>query len=194
MRYHRFLGILLACMLSASVSAQSPTVTVERRDNHLRISAPQFHFIQGKALDKLHDGSTVHYRISLAAVAENTGSSAFFLQEQFAVSFDLWEEKFSVVQLGATGREASRLTAPQAEAWCLDNMPVPLRSVPATQPFMIKLTCEISEKDEEAGSKTESGATLAGLIEIFSRKEKEAPVRWEAATGFLRLGDLKNGR
>jgi hypothetical protein len=34
--------------------------------------------------------------------------------------------------------------------------------------------------------------TLAGLIDLFSRRGRETPPHWEASSGSLRLADLKD--
>ena len=94
-------------------------------------------------------------------------------------SFDLWEEKYSVVQSGAKERSASRLTAAMAEAWCLENMPIPVSGVPGDQPFIVKFECSL-EQNEEKNGENHSSLTLARLIDIFGRKKDEPLPRWEA--------------
>ena len=122
--------IAVAGMLSANAQEKSGSLVVENFGDHLRVSAPQMHFLDGKALEMLHNGSTVTYILTLTVAAEQAAKPAFRLQEQFLLSFDLWEEKYSVVQTGPEGRAASRLTPEMAEAWCLENMPIPLQAVP----------------------------------------------------------------
>ena len=110
------------------------------------------------------------------------------------MSFDLWEEKFSVVKAGPGGRSASRLSAAMAEAWCLENLPLPVRVVPAQEPFVIRWECRIGENEEESVGDTRPALTLAGLIDVFSRKKSEVPPKWEATAGPLRLQDVKTVR
>ena len=86
----------------------------------------------------------------------------------------------------------SRLTAEMAEAWCLENMPIPVQEVPEKKAFVIRLMCSIKESEWENGGKSSSGLTLANLIEVFSRKEKEEPPRWEATSGPIRVDSLKD--
>ena len=188
---YQILLIAVAGLMGASVLATSKSLVVEHCGDHLQVSAPQLHFLEGKAVEALHNGSTVTYVISLAVVAEQTVKPTLLLQERFLVSFDLWEEKYSVVQAGPGGRAASRLTAVMTEAWCLENMPIPLRAVPERQSFMIRLECSIDESENESGKKGNSSLTLAGLIDIFSLKREAEPLKWEADSGPLRLDDLK---
>jgi hypothetical protein len=196
MRSARFRILLLAVagILSVGEWAHAQLLKVERHGDYLHVFAPQFHFITGRALNKLHDGSAVTYVITLSTVPEHAEKAAFILQERFTVSYDLWEEKFSVIQTGRNGRAISRLTAAMAEAWCLENMSVPVRMVPEQQLFMIKLECSIDERGAENDGKGDSGLTLEGLIEVFSRKQDERPLHWESTTGFVRLSDLKNNK
>jgi hypothetical protein len=192
MRCYRY-GILLiavAGILSANVLAKSMSLIVEHCGDHLRVSAPQMHFLEGKPLETLHNGSTVTYILSLAVIAEQAAEQTFLLQERFLVSFDLWEEKYSVVQAGSGGGGASRLTAAMTEAWCLERMSIPLRSVPERQSFMVRLECFI-ENEKENGGKSQSRLTLAALIDIFSRRSEAENLKWEAASKPLRLEDLK---
>ncbi len=189
---YRILLIAVAGILGANALAKSRSLTAELHGDHLRVRAPQMRFIEGEALEKLHNGTTVAYVISMAVVAEQNVKPTFLLEERFLVSYDLWEEKYSVVQAGPGGRAASRLTAVMAEAWCLENMPIPLQAVPERQSFMIRLECSIEENENGNVGKSSSSLTLAGLIDIFSRKRKTEPPKWEAVSGFLRLDDLKS--
>ena len=193
MRYYRIPFILIiAGILSAVLPAQSGSLNVELRDDKLYVSAPQLHFIAGKAVEKLHNGSSVTYIIVLTAMAEHTGTPVPLFREQFMVSYDLWEEKYSVVRKGQDGRAVSRLTAAMAETWCLENMPIPLQVLPEKVSFMIRLECSIVESEPENGENKNSVLSLANLIDVFSRKEKEESPRWEASAGPLRLDDLKS--
>jgi hypothetical protein len=188
---YRILLIAVAGILSANVPAKSGSLAVEHCGDHLRVIAPNMHFLEGKPLETLHNGSTVTYILSLAVVAEQAAEPTFLMQERFLVSFDLWEEKYSVVQAGPGGHAASRLTAAMTEAWCLERMPIPVRAVPERQQFMVRLECYIEENEKESDGKNNSGLTLAVLIDIFSRKREAEPLKWEAASETLRLEDLK---
>lgn len=194
MRCYRYKILLIAVagILGASLLAKPRSLIVEHSGDHLKVSAPQVHFLEGKALEKLHNGSTVTHILSLTVVAELNAKPTFLLEERFLVSYDLWEEKYSVVQAGPGGRTASRLTAAMTEAWCLENMPIPLRAVPDQQAFMVRLECSIDENESGNGGKGNTGLTLAALIDIFSRKREAAPAKWEATAGPLRLDDLKS--
>jgi hypothetical protein len=181
--------ILTFCVALCIIGlAQSIPILPERRGDHLNLAAPQLHFISGKALKKLENGSTVTYAMTLVIVPEH--SKKQILHAKFMVSYDLWEERYSVVKM-PDGYAASRLTAPMAEAWCLENLPVSIRLIPEAQPFMIRLDCTV-EEDAARGNDGDSGRIFADLVDIFSRKKQEAPQRWEISAGPFHLEDIKN--
>jgi hypothetical protein len=70
-------------------------------------------------------------------------------------------------------------------------MPVPLPALPAEKSFVVKLQCRVVDDDISGGGESRSALTLAGLIDVFSRKGRDEPLRWEAESGSLRLADLK---
>lgn len=189
-----FLVLAAAIFLGFSVTAQPHLLTAERHGDHVRVSAPQLHFLSGKALARLHDGSAVDFTVTLTAAAAHDKRPAITVQDRFTVSFDLWEEKYSVVQQRQDGRSASRLTAVLTEAWILDGLPLPVQALPDRQPFIIRLECSMDPGDAGNGRINGPGLTLAGLIDVFSRKENDKPLRWEASTGLLRLSALKNSK
>jgi len=169
---------------------KSQSLTAERVDDHLRVVAPQLRLIHGKALEQLQNGASVTYVIAVTLTPEQ-GGSPVQVEGRFVMSFDLWEEKYSIVEAAPVGRSGSHLTAAMAETWCLDNLPVPLPAVGPDRSFVIKLECWVADNENESGAESRPGLTLAGLIDVFSRKGRDAPPRWQAFSGPLRLADLK---
>src|SRR5581483_4721794 len=90
----------------------------------LHVAAPQLHFLSGKPLERLKDGATVLYLSQLTLFADRFTTVMRRAPDRFAVSLDIWEERFSVTRLGGEARSASYLTAPAAESWCLENMAI----------------------------------------------------------------------
>jgi len=125
------LMIYVAGIICPRVQAQSQSLIVERHGSHLRVAALQLHFLEGKPLEQLHNGASVIYAFELTLTADQKSTPVTCLHERFILSFDLWEEKFSVVQAGPSGRSGSHLTAAMAETWCLDNLLMP---IPALTP------------------------------------------------------------
>src|ERR1039458_3590369 len=72
--------------------------------DNLHVSAPSLHFLTGKPLERLKDAATVVFLSQLTLFGENRDVAIRRVPERFVVSYDLWEEKFSVTQLGSTTR------------------------------------------------------------------------------------------
>jgi hypothetical protein len=70
------------------------------------VVAPHLHFISGKAVEKIRNGAMISYVLKLIITSQHARETAFVLEERFAVSFDPWEEKYSVVQRKPDGRSA----------------------------------------------------------------------------------------
>jgi hypothetical protein len=194
MRHHTRLILLAAWVAAAAfpLPAQQPPLTVERQGDVLRVTAPQMHFLEGKPLEQLHNGASVTYEFEVTVASSPGERRIHHSRATFAVSFDLWEERFTVVQTSPVRRTGSHMTSTAAELWCMGNLAVPLQALSPENAFVIKLECRIVGNGEEGGSESRPASTaLAGLIEIFSRKGNQAPPRWEAVSASLRLGDLK---
>jgi hypothetical protein len=187
---------LLACLsvfiaLAAHVSSEGGRLTVERRGDRLRLSVSGLHFLEGASLAQLRNGIPVTFAFSVTVAADRSSATQFRADESFTVSYDLWEERFSVVRIRAPADSASNLTATEIEAWCLDALFVPVSAVQADKTFVIQLDCLVADavtgRDEPP-----SGLTLAGLLDILSRRSRAASPGWSVRSGPLRLADLKD--
>jgi hypothetical protein len=185
------LGAAIVLTVCGQLWAQSVRLAVERDGDRLRLSAPDLHFLAGKPLERLHDGGSVVYVVSVTVHVERGESGGARLTQRVVFSYDLWEEKFSVVQADAPHRSSSHLTAFAAEAWCLDLLKLPVRAALASKSFVVKLECTSPVDDAQPGD-APSGATLTALIDVFSRNARAVPPRWEAVSRPLRLEDLKD--
>ena len=180
--------------LAAGVSAPlgwslaAPRLLVRKEDDHLRISAPQIRFLNGKPLEQLKNGANVAF---ITQITISTDSIVFPRRlDRFVVSYDLWEEKFSATRLGPPRKSVSRLNAPETEAWCLDETaPIPASLAPST-PFSVRWELRVEDPRESAAIVGEPGINLTRLVEIFSRPPKNPQQRWEETSGPYRLQDL----
>lgn len=194
-RYRRIIrtavraGVALAVF--AQLSAQPAPLKVERAGDRLRVAAPQLHFLSGPALDRLHDGASVTFVLSVELHVERGRATGARETRDVVFSYDLWEERFSVAQVGPPGASASHLTAAAAEAWCVDLLSLPSRAAPASGTFVVKLECSLRDGAARPAEAVPS-PTLTGLIDMLSRKARAAPPRWEAVSPPLRLADLKD--
>ena len=157
--------------------------------DNLHVAAPELHFLTGKPLSRLHDGATVVFLSQLTVFSED-GSRVFRrAPERLTISYDVWEEKFSVM-LATVGRSARRLSASEAETWCLDNLAISALGMAPDWPFRLRFEMQAKDPRELSSVVGDSGISLSGMIDIFSRKPRsqEAPVTLE--TGTLRLAEL----
>ncbi len=183
-----WLGTALA-ILGGGLFAQSIAVRLD--SGHLRISAPQMHFLSGKPLERLHNGSSVVYAVQATLLGDQKTSVLHRSAGRFAVSYDLWEEKFAVVRLGKPGQSATHLSAAASESWCLNNLAVPAPSLAPDLPFWLRLEVRAEDPREAAAGDDEPAFNLARLVELFSRPPRRDQPRWQEETGPLRLRDLQ---
>jgi hypothetical protein len=163
----------------------------------LRVSVPaKFQFLSGKPLEKLKDGATLEYlaQLSLSASSEVSTPLVRPAVNRFVVSYDVWEEKFSVTSTVLERATASHLSAAAAEAWCLDHLPLGIDGVPRDKPLWIKLELRAEDARDQTGIFGSSSINLTRLIEVFSNPARAQQMHWEASAGPVRLEDLKRER
>ena len=181
--------VLYLVALVSTLAAQSLSIRIDAE--RLHIAAPRLHFIAGDALNRLRDGATVQYEFLLTARTERNGRVVARSLEKFAVSYDLWEEKFAVTRLGASPRTVTHLSATAAETWCLDNTSIPLSALSGIQTLWIRLDYQAVAAANSADSQENSVFTLTGLIDIFSRRTRSDQLRGFEEAGPVRLEGLK---
>ena len=153
----------------------------------MRIAAPRLHFLVGEPLNRLRDGATVKYEFQLTAKTDRSGGVLTRSAEQFAISYDLWEEKFAVMKLGSSSRSVSHLSAAAAEAWCVENTSIPVAAINSNQPFWIRLDFQVNNAAALPDQVDNSGFILTGLIDIFSRRTRSEQLHGSEEVGPLRL-------
>ena len=181
---HPQLALTLLALLVARVSAQA--LTAKTSGDIVRIKASDFRFLEGVVLDRLKDGRAIRLDFDLAVLDRPKGSSVARDRKSFDVSLDLWEDRFAVTLLAMPPRSASRLLAADAEAWCLEQLMVPLSTLGAWRrdtPFWIRL--EYRTPDPHARD-ADTGFTLRGLIDRLSRRAQPADVGRSVEAGPFR--------
>lgn len=183
------LHLLLLCVLASIAVAQSLTAHIEGEQLH--IASSRVHFLTGEALQRLRDGATVNYQFDLTARPDRAVKALSRSVERFAVSYDLWEEKFAVTKLGSAPKSVSHLSAAAAEAWCVGNVSMPSGVLPAKDSFWIRLDYRAEEPGGTGEQADNSSFSLSNLVDIFSRRTREEQVHGSEEIGPLRLADLK---
>jgi hypothetical protein len=138
----------------------------------LRAQAPGFHFLSDHTLKRLKDGLTVRVEIAMRVLAEpGAANGAAQHRQTFVLSYDLWEERFAATLAGTGSRSISHLTAAAAEAWCIEQLTVPVSALGSlrSQPFWIRLDSQIV--DGQNAAREDEGLTLRGIIDTLSRRQ-----------------------
>jgi len=154
----------------------------------IRVTAPSLHFLTGKSLTRLHDGAAVPFDFQLIIASGSKNNVVATALERFTVSYDVWEEKFSVVRVSDFRRSSMRLSASSAESWCLDNIVIRAAGLPTGQQLWARLEIRSAESKEPLAA---NGINLATLIEIFSRPSRPQQDRWSIESAPFQLTDLR---
>ena len=133
-----------------------------RRNPHDRAHP---HFLTGKvAFARSHDGAAVPFDFQLVVASGSKNNVVARALERFVVSYDVWEEKFSVVRVRDLHKSGMRLSAASAETWCLENIFVQAAGLPAHGPLWARLEIRsVESKIWERTVAASSGINLATL-------------------------------
>ena len=171
-RIPRVAPLVLVLLLSATIGAQA--ITVRRSGDNVTVRAPAFTFIKGEPLARLKDGRSVRVDLTLAILPREGAARVAETQQSFVLSYDLWEEKFAVARATKAAKSTAYLTAGAAEAWCIDQLLVPIATMGALAkdaPFWIRLDYRIQDGDA-ASRPNDPADTLQGMIDALSRRRK----------------------
>lgn len=179
---------------------------VHRRDGELHISAPRLHFITGASLERLRNGAAIPYDFQLSIAADTRTNVIDRVLQRFIVSYDLWEEKYSVTKLSSSGsmrggsfggsrerRSVSHLSARDAETWCVDNLRLSTSGINASRLLWVRLEVRVADPRDSAPLFGETGISISRLIELFSHPPHSGQQRWTLEAGPLRLNDIDRG-
>jgi hypothetical protein len=188
--------------IAFAVGVADPSLIAHLDGDYLRISLQRLDFLQGKPLDRLKDGASVAYLGQLTiSTSPNSLAPAVRSVARFALSYDIWEEKFSVTKIGQTPdarRSVSHLSAQAAQNWCIDNLTIDKVQLPADRDFWIQLDLRAEDPRDQLGIIGDPGINITRLIEIFGKPARSAQPRWLLSSGPYRLtekkGDLRGPR
>ena len=191
MRFIRItISAVVACFVACAILlAQDATLRLTGEE--LRVSAPKLHFLTGKPLETLRNGSNVTFDIQVSILTDGKGTVLRRNFERFVVSYDVWEERFSVTRMRSTRASASRLTAQAAEAWCLERFTFQSAGLPADKPLWVRI--DVGAKDSrERQDTSDEGLSLFTLIDLFSKSARpNGPMQWRAESQPVTLAELR---
>lgn len=171
----------------------TPILRVSSDGDNLHVTAPELHFLSGKPLTRLKDGNTVVYVSKLTLFTEDTSNGVRepyrYSAERITVSYDVWEEKFKAV-LAVDHRSGAHLSQAETEAWCLENLAISALGLEPQRPFWLRFDLRTAGDRDLPVLAGESGISIRGLIEMFSRKAGAGDLSWQLDAGPLRLIDV----
>jgi hypothetical protein len=177
--------------VSVAMSVASDELVPRRSGDHVRVIAPRLHFLTGKSLQRLHDGAIVPFDFQLSIAAGSKTSVVERAFERFTVSYDVWEEKFSVVRPRDFRKSASNLSANAAEAWCLENLLARVAAL-GDRELWARLEVRSAEpKERSSFPYSDPGISITTLIGIFSRPPRPAQDHWAFDSAAFHLADVK---
>lgn len=185
------LATALFCLLPASLAAQDLAVHLD--GDYLRVSLPHIDFLSGKPLDRLKDGGSVAFLGSLSITSSpNSLRPVAKTVARFALSYDIWEERFSVTKIGSDSRSSvSHLSAKETENWCLDNLGIDRSQLPSDKPFYVNFDLRVEDPKDQLALIGDAGISITRMIEILGRPSRGAQPRWLKSSGPYRLEELK---
>ncbi len=184
--------VVLLLIASSTVRPNGQSVTVHVVGDALHIRAPGsgFGFIQGAALERLRDGRALRVDFELTVLPEPGAEALAERRQSFNLSYDLWEERFAVSLIGDPPRSVSHLSVRDAEAWCLEQLTVPvdaLGRLGRDVPFWIRLAYRVQNPEPSADSDDDTGFTLLTLIDWLGRRGQDGAVGESVEAGPFRL-------
>ena len=176
-------------------------LTARLDGDFLRVAAPNFSFLSGKSLERLKDGAAVAFIAQLTvSTSPNYVVPDGRSVARFAVSYDIWEERFSVTKISGRPdqnpdqkRTVSHLTGPAAESWCLDSLAINRSELPADRPFYLQLDLREEDSRDQSGVIGDTGISIARMLEVFSRPVRDKQAYPLLKSGPLRLDELMKG-
>ncbi len=192
----RFWWLLTAFLSGIAFAMFAEELVLSTEENRLEFSAPSVHFLTGRPLERLHNAAEVPFDFHVTVWAGSRARTFNESAARFVISYDLWEESFAVTRVDGPRRRVSHLSANEAEAWCLKEMAIDLDGLAATTPIWAQMEIRANDGDGSRGlfgpaEIGESGISLTGLIEIFSRPPAREQRNWTLEAGPITLEQLR---
>ncbi|HUB80951.1 MAG TPA: hypothetical protein VMB03_19230 [Bryobacteraceae bacterium] len=135
-------GWLMAGLFAPLFPARAADSLIVTFDgDNLHISSLGVHFLQGKSLNRLKDGSTVEYVATVGLFRDQFASQFKRTESHFFVSYDVLGtgDVFAVSTPGPPLRRATNLSLSAAETWCFERIGVATTGLARDQQFWLQL-------------------------------------------------------
>jgi hypothetical protein len=151
------------------------------RNNRLELAlSERVHFIEKKPLELLHNAAAVPFNFNVTVWSGNKNHILARNYDQFVISYDIWDETYAILKTQSPRMEKKHLTRAAAEAWCIERMTMDLPGVNPNEPLWVRLEIRAEDGKDGSlfgrgarGSVNESGISLSGLIDLFSRPPQQ---------------------
>ena len=169
----RVVVALLVVLAWPAARSMAQSVTVDAVGDALKIRAPGFSFLKGDPLARLKEGRSVRVELGGLVLPAPGKLPAAAARRVFALSYDLWEERFAVTTVEARSQSVSHLALAAAEAWCVEQLTIPLTALGAlARPAVLDSSRYRILDGDAASDQSDSGYTLQALIDALSRRRK----------------------
>ena len=182
--------VALACAAAPGIVA-AQSLTVRAAGDMLQVRGTGLRLIEGVVADHLKDGRSVRVDFEMTILDKAQGAAITRNRQSFTLSFDLWEQRYAVTRAGAAPRSISHLAARDAEAWCLENLSLPLTALgrfARDLPFWVRVEYRVQDEPPPAAD-TGSPFTLRTLIEALSRRRADEALARSFDAGPFRIGN-----
>jgi hypothetical protein len=172
---------ILTFVSGLAIAMMSEELLLHWRNNRLELGlSTRVHFLEKKPLELLHNAAAVPFNFNVTVWSGNKNHVLARNFDQFIISYDLWDQTFKVVKTQSPRMEKEHLTQAAAEAWCIERMTMDLPGVAPNEPLWVRLEIRAEDGKEGSlfgrgarGSVNESGISLSGLIDLFSRPPQQ---------------------
>lgn len=185
----RLIALFTLFLQTLAAQAISPRLN----DGQLSLNALNLKFLEGKALDRLKNGQSVtfDFQVQILDGVKPLGRTV----QRFVLSYDLWEETFSAVQLSQASPRTpvystNRLKREAIADWCIRRMFLPLPSIDKLKPLTMQLEIRSAGVKLANPMRPQGSVDLGVLVEIFSRPVDPKELRFTATTKAFTLGAL----
>ncbi len=195
MRTIKIWWLLAAFVSGIALAMFAEELILHSRENRLEFQ-PQIHFLTGQPLARLRNAAEVPFDFQVTLWSGNRNHVFRRIADQFVVSFDIWEEKYSVTKLKAPRKTVSNLSAAAIESWCTSQMAIDLTGLPGNEKFWARFEVRAENPGGDGGlfrtgGISDSGISLTRLIEIFSRPPQRDQFHAALEAGPLTLDELR---
>jgi hypothetical protein len=177
---------LFAAFLSGMALAMlAEDLILSHRNNRLEFSAPRTDFFAGQPMARLHNALDQPFVIRTTLFSGSKNHMYATAVDRFVVSFDIFQETYSVKKMAAPRKSASHLpTAKAAQAWCLSQMSLDTSGLSGSEPLWARLEIRAEDPPRDGSplgdSVNSSGISLLPLIELLGRPAGSQPVTLES--------------